>query len=130
MFPSTLDSAIPEDEFCRVLAKTLPKLNLKSVYDLYKPCGGVGYFPVHLLSVVLFGLTRGMRTGKQLEECCSFDAGGHCPDERTFERFLARIDAVVDDIMIAVLDEAGRRGLARADEVAADGTKIAANVSW
>jgi len=71
-----------------------------------------------------------------LEEACLYDdryrflARGHRPDDRTWDRFVERIAPRLDELLREVLREARRHGLARGDEVALDGTKVAGSSSW
>jgi transposase len=133
LFPR--EDSLPEGHEARRLAEALQELDLSFLEGLYDVKGGVGYPPLNLLAAVLYGMERGVRSPTELQESCRYDARyrfltrGHAPDDRTFARFLDRIEPHMDRLMKEVLGLCRKRGLARGNEVGLDGTRLAAACS-
>ena len=129
------DAGIPPDHPVRKFAQSLSEVDLSFLEALYDVKGGVGYPPGNLLAVVFYGMSQGVVSTRALEESCLYDAryrflmGGHAPDDRTFGRFIARIEPEADRIMKEVLRLCRKRGLSRAGEVGVDGTRLPAACS-
>jgi len=102
---------------------------------LYEEQGGVAYDPVSLLSVELYWLMLGIRSSRQLEELCRYDArfwfltGELVPDHNTLARFRHRLAEHLPEIFARILDEARSQGMLGMKVVAVDGTKVEGNVS-
>ena len=134
--PSHSAEGIPEDHLARQIAAVIAQLNLGALFRTYHRKGGYPYDPRLLLATVLFGMTDGVRESRRLEEHCRYDLRyrflmqGHQPDDRTFGRFLLRIEPFVDELLAQVLAQARTRGLARGREVAIDGSKVGCSASW
>lgn len=132
LFPETLGSRFKENDPVRVLLRALESVDLTPVLRGYAHRGGAPYHPLNLLAVVLFGMSKGIRSSRALEEACRYDVrfmylmGGHEPDDRTFGRFIERLDGVIDEIYAEVM-----RGTSPKGRLAlVDGKKVAANASW
>jgi transposase len=127
---------IPSDHLVRKIAAWVDKAELSPLISSYKFKGGRPYQPRPMLAVLLYGMTEGVRSERELEEHCKYDQryrflnDGHTPDDRTFGRFIDRVGPFVDDILSEVLKEARSQGMAKAHEVAVDGCKVPANTSW
>jgi transposase len=136
IFPGTPGANVQKNHPARVLAQTLEKMDLGFVRQIYARRGGYPYEPVHLLGPILYGMSQGVRTGRELEEACRYDdrykllAGGHTPDDRTFERFIVKISPFLDELLSQVLVLARSKGKARGNEVALDGCKMPGSSSW
>src|SRR5579862_1440769 len=131
LFPSGPGEGIPEDHEVRRLAKVFSELDLGFVHELYEPRGGVPYRPENLLATIVFGRSDGVWGGRALEEHCRYDMryrflmGGHIPDDRSFDRFLERIEPVADRIFKEVRRRIRADGRADAERVALDGSRVA-----
>ena len=136
LFPELPGSSLPPQHLARTIAVVIASLDLSWLRKLYAHRGGVPYLPEQMLAVVLYGMTCGQRTGLDLQESCRYDdrfkflMGGHKPDDRTFERFIERLGPCVEELLRSVLDLARSHGMAKANEVAIDGCKLAGSSSW
>jgi transposase len=132
LFPSHLCDEIPEGHLARQIASVVSQLDLGLLTRTYHRKGGYPYDPRLLLATVLFGMTDGVRESRRLEEHCRYDLRyrflmqGHQPDDRTFGRFLVRIEPFVEELLAQVLGQAK----VRAREVAIDGSKVGCSASW
>lgn len=135
LFPEALGGRIGPEHVVRKIIAYLSVADLSQVLRQYDHRGGTPYHPVNLLAVALFGMMDGVRSSRGLEEHCQYDAryiflmGGHTPDDRTFGRFLERIDPIIDSVFdkVTVACEGKKRS---ARSVLVDGTKVAGNASW
>ncbi len=133
LFSDTWESLIPLDHPVRALKATLDSLDLRFLEELYGVQGGVAYDPRRLLGVVLYGIGDGVRSSRQLQEHCRFDnryrflMDGQTPDDRTFSRFLDRLNESPETLLERIVSFAKDRISLRV--VSVDGTKMRASVS-
>jgi transposase len=136
LFPELPGSSLPPEHLARRIVRIIAALDLGWLRRLYAHRGGVPYLPEQMLAVVLYGMTCGQRTGLDLQESCRYDdrfkflIGGHKPDDRTFERFIERVGPYAEELLKSVLVLARSHGLAKGNEVAIDGCKVAGSSSW
>jgi len=135
LFPPTVEELVPQDHLVRRLKGLVEHAVGPTLRELYEDHGGVPYDPVSLLSVEMYGLMLGIRSSRQLEELCRFDArfwfltGSLKPDHMTLCRFRRRLAEHLPELFARVLDVAREEGLLGMKVVVVDGTKIAGNVS-
>lgn len=102
--------------------------------------GGRGrraYDPAMLLTLLLYGLSQGVRSSRAMERACRSDAAfrvicgtwGETPDHATICRFRRRHEAAIRGLFGQVLKLAREVGLGRLGLVAIDGTKVGADAS-
>jgi len=136
LIPRLPSDGVPSGHFVCRLAEAVAGLDLTGLLRTYRFKGGYGYEPRHLLAVVVFGMTDGVRDPRDLEEHCRYDAryryltGGHVPDECTFERFIERVAPFLEDLLRQLNGQAKVKLNLKLNEVAIDGTKVASNSSW
>ncbi len=135
LFPPSVEELVPQDHLVRRLKGLVEHAVGKKLRELYEDHGGVPYDPVSLLSVEMYGLMLGIRSSRQLEELCRFDArfwfltGSLKPDHMSLCRFRRRLAEPLPELFAKVLDVAREEGLLGMKVVVVDGTKIAGNVS-
>ena len=135
LFPPTVEELVPQDHLVRKLKGLVEHAVGPTLRELYEDHGGVPYDPVSLLAVEMYGLMLGIRSSRQLEELCRFDArfwfltGSLKPDHMTLCRFRRRLAEHLPELFAKVLDVARKEGLLGMKVVVVDGTKIAGNVS-
>lgn len=136
LFPDALGQKIPADHLVRGIAWAVQAMDFSFLTRLYAHRGGTPYHPLNMLAVVLYGIIDEVRESRDLEEHCLYDAryrflmGGLEPDDRTFGRFLERLEGKEDDILKSVLDFARKQAMGRGNEVAVDGSKMPGAASW
>jgi transposase len=132
LFPETLGARFKPDDPVRVLLRDLESMDLTPVLRSYDHRGGTPYHPLNLLAVVLFGMSKGVRSSRALEEACRYDVrfmylmGGQEPDDRTFGRFLERMDGVIVEAFNRIMRSKKPKG----HLALVDGRKVAASASW
>lgn len=135
MFPPTVEELVPQDHLVRRLKGLVEHAVGPMLRELYEDHGGVPYDPASLLSVEMYGLMLGIRSSRQLEELCRFDArfwfltGSLKPDHMTLCRFRRRLADHLPELFAKVLEVARKEGLLGMNVVVVDGTKIAGNIS-
>jgi len=108
--------------------------------DLRSRClnwGGFDYDPVCMFSVLVFGLMRGVRSGRRLEEACRYDVryhylSGHCtPKHWTFSDFVKDLGGgqELERLALVVVEAAFGLGLVSGKNLFVDGTKIPSSAS-
>src|SRR5579862_9318437 len=94
--------------------------------------GGYSYDPSSLFLVLMFGLMRGLRSSRALEDACACDcrfvylSDGLEPDHATLARFRQRLGSELEELFCLVCQEAERRGILERRSMVVDGTKVAA----
>jgi transposase len=135
LFPPSIEDRVGGDHLVRHLKGLVEKVAGSDLRRLYDDKGGVAYDPVSLLCVELYGLMLGIRSSRQLEELCRYDArfwfltGELVPDHNTLARFRHRLADHLPEIFARTLDEARAQGILGMRVVAVDGTKVEGNVS-
>lgn len=131
-----LDSMISEDDPVRLVDEVLNGMDWEPWEAKYHPTRGRP--PIHprvLASVMIYGLYRGIRSSRKLEEACTyrFDfmwlAQGHQPDHSTLSEFRTRFGDPLKSLFKQIGHVAMIMGLIRLGDVAFDGTRVKANNS-
>ena len=110
--------------------------DLQVLLRTYEHMGGTPYPARNLLAVILYGTVDGVTAPEELEDHCIYDAryrflmGGLEPDERTFRRFIERIDSHADELFTTFMQQLRGANHGRSNVVIVDGTKKAGNASW
>jgi len=136
VFPS-LDSLIAEDDPVRLFQEVMDGVDWEPWEAEYKRTG-LGQPPIHpryIASAIIYGLYRGIRSSRRLEEACGyrFDfmwlVENQRIDHTTFAKFRTKFHAPLKDLFRQVGRMAMDLGLIRLCEVAFDGTRVKANNS-
>ena len=131
-----LDTLIPQDDPVRLIDEVLASIDWSAWESRYAPRRGQP--PIHprwLAAAVLYGLYRGIRSSRKLEEACAyrFDfmwlVKGLRPDHTTLATFRTRFHEELKDLFKQLGRMAMAIGLIRLGEVAFDGTRVKANNS-
>lgn len=136
LFEETLDSRIPQDHPVRILDEILSRLDWSEWEAQYH--GAVGQPPIHpsvLCKVILFGLTRRIRSSRQLEYNIkhSIDfiwlTSGRVFDHSTLSAFRRKHHTQLKKIYKQLVQTAIDMGVAKLSELCIDGTRVLANAS-
>lgn len=134
LFSPTLDSVISDDDPVRLFDEVLSEINWNDWEAEYN--GRRGQPPIHpryVAAGILYGLCRGIRSSRKLEEACCYRLdfiwmlGNRKIDHTTFAKFRTKFAAPLKDLFKQVGRIAMALGLIRLGEVAFDGTRVKAN---
>jgi transposase len=132
-----LDDMIAEDDPVRLFDEVLSSVDWRPWEAKYKP-GKRGQPPIHprfIAAAILYGLYRGIRSSRRLEEACNyrFDfmwlVHGKRFDYSTIANFRVRFREPLKDLFRQIGRLAMNLGLIRLCEVAFDGTRVKASNS-
>ena len=132
-FP-TLDAVISKDDPVRLVDEVLAEVDW-SDWEFHYPRkrGQPPIHPKHLAAAILYGMYRGIRSSRRLEEACNyrFDflwlVEGRRIDHTTFSKFRTRFREPLKSLFKQIGRIAMALGLIRLGEVAFDGTRVKAN---
>lgn len=133
----TLDAMIAPDDPVRLFEEVLAERDWTTWEALYKPSKR-GQPPIHprvIAAVILYGLYRGIRSSRRLEEACNYRFDFMWLTQRrrldysTIARFRTRFHAPLKDLFRQIGHIAMNLGLIRLGEVAFDGTRVKASNS-
>ena len=136
LFSPTLDSVISEDDPVRLLDEVLTGIDWSSWKAEYH--GKRGQPPIHprqIAGAILYGMYRGIRSSRKLEEACCYRLDflwlqeGRQIDHTTFCKFRTRFAEPLKDLFKQIGRVAMSLGLIRLLEVGFDGTRVKANNS-
>ena len=136
LFGPTLDSTIREDDPVRLFDEILAGLDWHGWEAHYD--GTRGQPPIHprfVSSALLYGLCRGIRSSRKLEEACRYRVdfmwllAGRKIDHTTLAKFRTKFAEPLKDLFQQIGCVAMSMGLIRLGEVAFDGTRVKANNS-
>ncbi|WP_044206857.1 IS1182 family transposase [Flammeovirga sp. OC4] len=141
IFPTQLDSLIPQDHICRAIdsfVEGLP-MNLVGKYFLNKPSnegGRPAYHPKLILKLLLYSYTTPYRSSHELEKLakesipCMWLLSGETPDHATISRFRSKyLKDVLEDIHVNLVLNLAKHELVNLEEYVLDGTLINANAN-
>lgn len=136
LFAPTLDAMISPDDPVRLVDEVLAGLDWSAWEAEYH--GQRGQPPIHpriLAGAILYGLCRGLRSTRKLQEACCYRLDflwlveGRQVDYTTFAKFRTRFGPQLKDTFRQIGRLAMSLGLVRLGEVAFDGTRVKANNS-
>jgi transposase len=135
LYARTLDATIDEDDSVRLVDEVLAATDWSAWEAEYGPRGR-GQPPIHprhLAAAILYGLYRGIRSTRKVEDACyyRFDfiwlLEGRRPDHSTLAKFRTHFHEPLKDLFRQLGHIALTLGLVRLGEVAFDGTRVKAN---
>jgi transposase len=133
----SLNSLIGGDDPVRIFQEVMDAVDWSPWEGQYKRTG-LGQPPIHpryVAAAILYGLYRGIRSSRRLEEACCyrFDfmwlVENRRIDHTTFAKFRTKFHAPLKDLFRQIGRMAMNLGLIRLCEVAFDGTRVKANNS-
>lgn len=131
-----LDDFVPSDDPCRVIRRIVWDLDTSSIEATYSDIGQRGYPPKLLLSVIFYGYSQGLRSGRKLSQACKTDiryiflSQGYRPSKTTINDFRQAHFQSFEDLFKQVVQKCIELGLVDLDQpVFGDGTKIRANAN-
>lgn len=133
----SLESLIAEDDAVRMFQEILEGVDW-SLWEAEYKRTGLGQPPIHprhIAAAILYGLYRGIRSSRKLEEACCyrFDfmwlVENRRIDYTTFAKFRTKFHGPLKDLFRQIGRIAMTLGLVRLGEVAFDGTRVKANSS-
>lgn len=134
-FP-TLDAIIAPDDPVRLVDEVLQAVDWTPWEKEYpRQKGQPPIHPKHVASAILYGMYRGIRSSRKLEEACNyrFDfiwlVEGRHIDHTTFAKFRTRFRQPLKDLFKQIGRIAMALGLIRLGEVGFDATRVKANNS-
>ncbi len=134
LFSPSLDEAIPEDHPVRLFDLLLDECDWSAWEAEYH--GSRGQPPIHpryVAGVILYGLTRRIRSSRMLEYMLTHNidfmwlASGHEIDHSTLCGFRTKFREPLKDLFRQMARVAIAMGVARLNEVALDGTRVKSN---
>lgn len=136
LFAPTLDAMISPDDPVRLVDELLAGLDWSAWEAGYD--GKRGQPPIHpriIAAAMLYGLCRGIRSTRKLQEACCYRLDflwlveGRQIDYTTFAKFRTRFGSQLKDLFRQLGRLAMNLGLVRLGEVAFDGTRVKSNNS-
>lgn len=136
LFRPSVDDAIAPDDPVRLVDEVLTGLDWSAWEAKYD--GNRGQPPIHprvVAAALLYGLCRGIRSTRKLEEACCYRLDFmwlvefRQIDFTTFAKFRTRFGPQLKDLFRQVCRLALHLGLVRLGEVAFDGTRVKSNNS-
>jgi transposase len=133
LFSPTLDAMIPPDNPVRLFDEILRQVDWRAWENHYVLVHGQP--PIHpriVASVLLYGLSQGIRSSRRLERMCGngidflWLAEGHSIDHSTFCQFRTRFSKELKDLFRQVGRIALGMGVIRLNHIALDGTCVRA----
>jgi transposase len=131
LFPPTMDELVPADHPVRLYYELLSSLDWSEWEARYN--GRRGQPPIHpliLCTSILYGLNRGIRSSRQLEDACRNRVDYMWLVERreidhsTFANFRRKYGKELKDVFKQVSHIALKMGYITLEEVATDGTQV------
>lgn len=136
VYKPTLDAMIADDDPVRMLDEVLDGVDWSAWEVRYeRKRGQPPIHPRHLAAAILYGMYRGIRSSRKLEEACRYRLDfiwlveGRHIDHTTFSKFRTRFRDGLKDLFRQIGRTAMALGLIQLGVVAFDGTRVKANNS-
>ena len=136
LFAPTLDDMIAADHPVRLFDELLSAMDWSAWERHYVQVHGQpAIHPRVVASVLLYGMSQGLRSSRRLEWCCGnaldfmWLASGRSIDHSTFCDFRTRFTAEIKDLFVQIGRIAMAMGMVRLNQVALDGTRVLADSS-
>jgi len=137
LFDPTLDGVIAEDDSVRLFDEVLGEVDWSPWEAEYHAArrGQPPIHPRHVAGAILYGLCRGLRSSRKLEEATVYRLDfrwlllGRRIDHTTLSKFRGKFRSQLKDLFKQLGRIAMTIGLIRLGEVAFDGTRVKANNS-
>lgn len=135
MFPVSVGESIPKDGEVRILDEAMNLLDWSEIKGAYSETGCPPYPPEVLTKILVYGLSRGVRSSRVLEDMVNnhkhyiYLAGGLTPDHSTISRFRKERQEWLRAAYRQTVRICAGAGLALLKVTATDGSKIRARAS-
>ena len=126
---------LPPGHLVHFIVFVIGQLDLRAIYQKYKPVGAPPYEPEILLGLLFYGYATGVFSSRQIEERTKetipfrFIAGGYEPDHSTIADFRKDNLAELKELFVQILVVAIELDVLELGNISLDGTKIHADAS-
>jgi transposase len=135
LFATSPRDFLPNDSDVWVYIDLFKELDLSFFIDDYSEHGRKAKDPELVLRVIFYGLTHRASSIRALTEACRNDlrfivlSGNQRPDRRTFDRFIRRHSARMEDLFTQVIELASKAGMISLGSLALDGSRFKAKAN-
>jgi transposase len=137
LLPPDVREWLPDDHLAWFVIDAVGVMETAAFYAAYRQDGHgrAAYEPSMMIALLLYCWSRGVRSARRIERACLEDvacrviAAQQRPDHATIARFVVRHERALGELFGEVLVLCADAGLATADVLAIDGTKVAANAN-
>jgi transposase len=136
LLPVSLAEAVSERDPVHAVLRRVAELDLQAIHAAYRSeRGRPPFHPEAMVSLLLYGECRGIRSSRQLQMACTRDVAFMYlmamarPDYHTIARFRQRFERELTGLFDQVLTLCRAAGLVRLGHISLDGTKVRANAS-
>ena len=137
LLPASPTDWLPSTHLCYWVVDLVSSLDTSAFYASYSTDGrgAPAFDPAMLASVIVYAWIRGVYSSRKMARLCREDLGArvivgeHQPDFRTFIKFRNKHGDALSSLFKDSVHLCREAGMASLLEVAADGTKIAANAN-
>jgi transposase len=132
LLPPSIDDLMAEDEPVRAISEIIDVLDCSCLRQPYGGGGAPAYDPVMLFKAMVFGLSQGLRSSRELADSFRHDtrfiylARLSHPSYRTICRFRRQNEGAIGTLLVETVLLAQEMGLVLLEHVSVDGTKIEA----
>lgn len=128
--PMDVKTLIDENHIVRLVWEVIDQMELENLYKSYKKVGGTAYHPKAMLSIIVYGITQGIYSYRNLENACKENicfmwiSDFAMPDHSTIHRFHQRLLKTNDELAKEIVTSLLKRNLIDLSILSIDGTKI------
>jgi len=128
-----LGSHLSSDHLCKKIESIVSELDTKEIESNYSPKGQNALHPKLMLSVIFYGYTQGLRSGRKLATACEesipfiYLSKGYAPKKSAINDFRKNNYIHFADLFIQVLHKCMDEDLADPSQSIVDGSKLESN---
>lgn len=137
LMPPSLQEWLPPSDYVWFVIETVSRFDVSRFERKYRTDGHghPAWPPRMMLTLLIYTYSCGERSSRKIEQMCERDVacriicGNMKPDHTAIAVFRQRHNDELEKVFLDVLEVCKRSGLARAGQVAVDGTKVGANAA-
>jgi transposase len=133
--PPSVDDWVKKDHLVRFIWDCLGLVDLSFIYDAYATEGKPPFEPKHMLGILIYAYSKGMKSSRLIAKACEDDiafrwiAGNLKPKHSAICRFRRKHIESFTHIFLEVLRLCADAGAINIDKLFVDGTKIKASAA-
>lgn len=134
-FSGNVFDLLPDDSDCFLFKDLFDALDTSSIEAKYSIIGQNAFHPMKLISILIYGYTHGVFSGRELEKNCNenlafmYIANNNCPNYRVLLDFRKNNEEFFHECFKQTVELAIEMKLATLGHVCFDGSKLDANSS-
>src|SRR5450432_2431240 len=135
LLPPSVEDFVPAGHLARIVKEAVKTIDVSTIEKKYSYMGQKSYSPHLLLSLLFYGYSTGVRSGRKIASACQHDtafmylAAMYRPDFRTINDFRKDNIDFIQKAFVHIVQLCKSLGMCKAGMLIIDSTKLKANAN-